>query len=107
MRAISALSLLAGMSTRVCLADTPLRRRVSMSEIGSVITPLSQVRRKNASGLLSSVFDLLPGTLGHAGHIAFECQLAEAQAAHVELAQVGTRAPAALATVAVTNLVFQ
>src|SRR5262245_13048360 len=35
------------MSTRACFADTPLRIRVSMSEIGSVIGPLS-LRRQNA-----------------------------------------------------------
>src|SRR5207248_11154897 len=41
MRAMSALSRDAGMSTRVCFATTPLRIRVSISAIGSVISQLS------------------------------------------------------------------
>src|SRR5262245_61598195 len=89
MRAISAFSLLAGTSTRVCLADTPLRRRASMSEMGSVI----------------SLF--LPGALDHAGHAAFERQLAEAQTAHVELAHERARPTAQLAAIAVADLVLQ
>src|SRR5947208_1811299 len=44
MRAISAFSLLAGISTRACFADTALRMRVSMSEIGSVIFAVSLLR---------------------------------------------------------------
>src|SRR5215510_281533 len=77
------------MSTRACLADTAFRRRASMSEMGSVI----------------SLF--LPGALDHTRHAAVERQLAEAQAAHVELAHERSRPPAQLAAIAVANLVLQ
>src|SRR6185295_13847565 len=86
MRAISAFSRDAGMSTRVCFALTALRRRVSMSAIGSVI----------------SLF--LPTTLCHPGDVALERQLAEAEAAQRELPHVGARAPAQLAPVAEPDL---
>src|SRR5688500_18678257 len=79
------------MSTRVCFAVTALRMRVIMSEIGSVI----------------SVFSRLPGALRHAGHVAFERQLSEAEAAHVELAHVRARPPAQLAPVAMPDLELQ
>src|SRR6185503_14703755 len=88
------------MSTRACLAATPLRMRVSMSEIGSVMSALS----KNQTVWRAAA---LPGTLRDAGHVAFERQLPEAQAAHVELAHVGSRAAAQMAAVAVTDLVLQ
>src|SRR5262245_3686541 len=47
MRAISAFSLLAGMSTRRCFAVTALRMRESMSEIGSVIFVVSLLKPKS------------------------------------------------------------
>src|SRR6185436_6959321 len=108
MRAISAFSLLAGMSTRVCLAVTPLRMRVIMSEIGSVISTLSKTPRPWALGFgllampkaksrKSKAF--LPGALRHARDIALERQLAEAEAAHRELAHVGAMTAAQPATV--------
>jgi hypothetical protein len=51
MRAMSALSLDAGISTRVCFALTALRSRVSMSAIGSVIClNLRGASWKRASG---------------------------------------------------------
>src|SRR5947207_13200465 len=90
-RAISALSLLAGRSTRWCLAATALRMRESMSEIGSVI-------------LASSC---LPGALGHTCDVAFQCQLAEAEAAHRELAHVGARTSAQPAAVTQANPVLR
>src|SRR3970040_920832 len=92
MRAISAFSLLAGMSTRACLADTAFRKRVSMSEIGSVISLFSTRS---------------PGTLRHAGDVTLERQLAEAQTAHAELGHEGPRPPAQLAAVPVADLVLQ
>src|SRR4029453_8231019 len=108
MRAISALSLLAGMSTRACFADTPLRIRVSMSEIGSVIGPLSLRRQSLRSSLLRLLCSgFSPGALRPPGHIAFERQLPEAEPAHVELAHEGPRTPAQAAPVPVTDLVFQ
>src|SRR5687768_9490016 len=86
------------MSTRTCLADTPLRMRVSMSEIGSVMSALSKNHniscRARRGRLVSRA---LPGTLRDAGHVAFERQLAH----------VGARAPAQVATVAVTDLELQ
>src|SRR5690242_9965759 len=88
--AISTLSLLAGKSTRVCLADTPLRMRVSMSEIGSVMFSFP-----------------LPGALRDAGDVAFERRLPEAQPAHRELAHVGARSSAQLAPVAEPDLVLR
>src|SRR5882672_8656948 len=97
-RAISALSLLAGRSTRACLADTALRMRESMSEIGSVIfVSLSQIPNPRD----------LPTALGHASDVAFKRQLAEAEAAHRELAHVGARPPAQPAAVAQANPVLR
>src|ERR1051325_643908 len=99
MRAISAFSLLAGMSTRACLAVTALRMRESMSEIGSVIFVVSLLNPKIPRDL--------PRTLRHARHVAFERQLAEAEAAHRELAHVGARTAAQPAAVAQANLVLR
>src|SRR5580765_8111322 len=82
-----------GMSTRVCLAVTALRIRVSMSAIGSVIA------------LSKSV--VLPGALRHAGDVALERQLAEAQAAQRELPHVSARTAAQVAAVAQANLEFR
>src|SRR6266545_1349196 len=97
MRAISALSRDAGMSTRVCLAVTELRIRVSISAIGSVISfsQQSTVHSPQSTGvnsgceLLSTVncrLSTSPTPLRHAGNIALERELAEAQAAQPELA---------------------
>src|SRR5262249_1339271 len=97
MRAISALSRDAGMSTRVCLAVTALRIRVSISAIGSVIFLRSQL----------SAFAFRPGlpaALGHAGDVALERELAEAQAAQRKLPHVGTRPAAQMAAVAQPDL---
>src|SRR5262245_3631935 len=78
MRAISALKRDAGTSTRWWRACTALRILVSMSAIGSVmVCPL-------------------PTALNHARHFATKCELAEAQTAQRELAQIRAR-PAALA----------
>src|SRR5262245_38009057 len=123
MRAISALSLLAGMSTRACLADTAFRKRVSMSEIGSVICVLSRQlpttnsqfptfrrkpwRKAGPGSWESGLGSLLPGALRHARDIAFERQLPEAQPAHVELPHERTRPSAQLAAIALANLVLR
>src|SRR3954469_21997502 len=79
MRAISVLSFEAGMSTVVCDAWIPLRIRVRKSAMGSVIDML------------------LPAALRHAGDIAVVRELAQADAAHTELAEHRTRAAAAAA----------
>src|SRR3954469_17414776 len=80
-RAIWTLSLDAGMSTVVCDAWIPLRIRVRKSAMGSVI----DIRR------------YLPAALRHAGDVAVVRELAQADAAHAELAEHGTRATAATA----------
>src|SRR5579871_5360349 len=76
------------MSTRVCLAVTALRIRVSMSAIGSVIFPL-------------------PAALRHARDVAFQGELPEAETAERELPHVGARAAAQMAAVAQPDLVFR
>src|SRR2546428_523384 len=98
MRAMSALMRDAGMSTRVCLALTALRIRVSMSAIGSVIF---------CSQLSALELSASPAALCHTRDITLECQLAEAQTAQRELPHVGARAAAQTAAVAQPNLVFR
>src|SRR5262245_38979494 len=75
------------MSTRVCLAVTALRIRVSISAIGSVIS-----------------LNPLPTALRHASDVAFERQLAETQAAQREFPHIGARAAAQAAAVAQPDL---
>src|SRR5918999_2891856 len=98
MRAISTFSLEAGTSTRACFAMTALRRRVSISAIGSVIV---RVRP-----LLATSYRL-PATLCHASHVALQRQLAEAEPAQRELAHVGSRPSAQMAAVPQADLVFR
>src|ERR1700674_333210 len=101
---------------------TAFRRRVSISAIGSVIcfsrgplAPLlaARLRGPNAPGrsrltvVLRSLVLQLPAALGHAGHVALQRQLAEAQPAQPELAQVRARPAAQVAAVAQTNLEFR
>src|SRR5438552_11796628 len=93
MRAISALSRDAGMSTRVCLAVTALRIRVSMSAIGSVI-----------SNSPTHQFTHSPTALGDARDVAFEGELPEAQSAQRELSHVGARPATQVAAVAQPDL---
>src|SRR5205809_2805218 len=95
MRAMSALMRDAGMSTRVCLAVTALRIRVSISAIGSVISQLSTIKSQ------------LPAALGDAGDVTLERELAEAQAAQRELPHVGARTAAQAAAVAQPDLVLR
>src|SRR5215218_1732611 len=89
MRASSTLNFEAGMSTESCWADSALRMRVRKSAIGSL----------TAIGLQQ-----LPAGLRHAGHEALVRLLAQADPAEAELAEVRTRATAALAAVVVTGL---
>src|SRR5579862_5330482 len=80
----------AGTSTLGWRAASPLRIRVSISAMGSdVVIP--------SFFLLPS----LPGSLDHAGNFARQRQLAEADAAQLELPQESPRPSAAEATVAV------
>src|SRR5262245_19168273 len=90
MRAISALSFDAGTSTRGSLARTPFRIRVIMSATGSVMF-MSFTSKA-----------LLPARLDDARDLARERQLTEADAAHLELAEVaaGPPAPAAAGVLA-------
>src|SRR6478735_11773504 len=89
MRASSRLSLLDGISTSWCAAVMPLRTRV----------------RKSATG---SVIDMeLPGALGHARHVAVVRELAQADAAHAELAVHRTGAAAAAAARVRAGLVLR
>src|SRR5438309_2145167 len=77
--AIRSLSFDDGMSTFSCSARLALRMRVRKSAIGSL-----------SMGL--------PARLDHAGHLALERELAEADAARLELAQVPAGAVANPAT---------
>src|ERR671929_945862 len=88
-RAISILSLLAGISTVSCDAWMALRTRV----------------RKSATG---SVIDMrLPARLRHSGDVAVVRELAQADAAQAELAVDGARAPAATAAGVLAGLVLR
>src|SRR5215210_4046843 len=88
MRAISALKFEAGISTSSRSAWRPFLTRVKKSAIGSVI-------------------DIsLPAGLGQPGDHAFVRDLANANTAQPELAEIRTRATAALAAVVVACLVL-
>src|SRR5436189_4641307 len=112
MRAISAFSRDAGMSTRVCLALTAFRIRVNMSEIGSVISFSSQLSASSsqlsaltinhpmAESCELEAVNCLPAALRHPCQVALEGELAEAQAAERELPHVRARTPAQTAAVA-------
>src|SRR5512139_179319 len=85
-RAISIFSRDLGMRTRRSRARPPLRMRVNMSAIGSLVTASSS-----------------PARLGHAGDLPLERERAQADPAQVELAVVGARAAAAPAAVVVAR----
>src|SRR6266850_801675 len=95
MRAISAFSRDAGISTRVCLAVTALRIRVSISAIGSVISLNSKLIHQLTRS---------PTALGDSRDVTLERQLPEAQAAQRELSHVGARTAAQAAAVAQPDL---
>src|SRR6476469_10201308 len=118
MSATPCLSLLYGMETASWYAWLALRRRVSMSAIGSVIVmaarpflhrgfaPAPQarpaaivvvVRRSDRSSSLDAVEGSLPGGLGHAGQLAAVGHLPQADPAQAELAVDGLRPATALA----------
>src|SRR5579871_1367637 len=90
MRAISVFKCEAGTSTLGWRALIALRTLVSMSAMGSLVIRSS-----------------LPAGLDHARNFAVQCELAEAQAAHAELAQKCARPAAAPAAVAVTDFEFR
>src|SRR5579872_983244 len=79
-----------GTSTRSCLAIFALRMRVSMSATGSVITAICLLLP-------------LPRCLGDARNLAAMRELAEADPAQAELAQVASRPAAALAAVVLAH----
>src|SRR5512136_605215 len=83
----SSLTLEAGTSQRSLPACTALRMRVRKSAMGSVIV----------------IAHPLPARLGHAREVALQGQLAETQAAQLELADVGARTTAQFAAVAVPD----
>src|SRR5262249_3217351 len=89
MRATSAFNFDAGTSTRWCLAAAALRMRVRKSPMGSVCIVL----------LL-----LLPTRLYDAGNFSLERHTAEADAAHLKLADISAGAAAYTATVARAHL---
>src|SRR6185503_1290632 len=93
MRAISILSLLAGMSTVSCDAWMALRTRVRKSATGSVM----DMRFERL---------LLPAALRHARHVAVVRELAQADPAQAELAVDGTRAATAAAAGVLAGLVL-
>src|SRR6185437_29795 len=87
MRQISTLRREDGMDVVSCSALLALRMRVSMSATGSV-----------------SISSLLPGALRHAGDHALVGELPQADPAEPELAEHGTRTPAAVAAGVVAHL---
>src|SRR5665647_3637104 len=89
-RAISIFILDDGISTVLCRAVLPLRMRVSMSAMGSVI---------------DMVLDSLPARLGQTGDDALVRYLAQADAAEPELAVVRARATAPAAAVVLLSLI--
>src|SRR5919112_4588394 len=92
MRAISTLSLLAGISTVSCDAWMALRTRVRKSATGSVID--------------MRCGSCLPAALGHARDEALVRELAQADPAQPELAVDGPRAAAAAAARVLAGLVL-
>src|SRR5690348_9317900 len=104
MRAISVFIFDTGMSTRRCFDPQALRMRVSMSAIGSLMligNPMSSRIRwtwRNESESVGPA-TCLPARLAHARDHALERELAEADTAQAEAAQVGTRTPAPAATI--------
>src|SRR5512135_933421 len=111
MRAISTFSFDAGMSTRGRLAPTALRIRVSMSAIGSVIARepcrspgWSACANSSGCGRSDS---RSPTALDDPGDVPLERQLAEAQPAQRELADVAAGAAAQPAAVPQADLVLR
>src|SRR5579863_7221163 len=93
MRATSTFNFEVGISTRAWRALAALRMRVSKSEMGSVCIVVVET--------------LLPAGFHHAGNLPEQRVPAEADAAHLELAEVAARPSAQAAAVAHANLVFR
>src|SRR5579859_874937 len=89
MRAISVFNLDTGTSTRWCLAAAALRIRVRKSPMGSVCIIF---------------LSLLPAGFRDPGNFSLEGHAAEADAAHLKLANVSARAAANAATIAHPHL---
>src|SRR5690606_40368337 len=87
MRATSTFSCDTGMSTQRWPEPAPLRRRVSMSAIGSVIMSVSS-----------------PARLADPGDLPLQGHLSEADPADAELADEGARPAAPLAAVVAAHL---
>src|SRR5690348_17202880 len=69
--------------------------------------PLRMRARKSAIGSVIDIFDIsssLPARLDDARDVAAQRELAEAEATHLELTEVGTRAAATLAAALHANL---
>src|SRR5260221_10347671 len=64
-------------------------------------------RSANIQNPTSNILFLSPARLNHAGNLAFQRELPEAQPAERELAQVAPRTPAAPAAVAVAALILR
>src|SRR5882672_3444969 len=90
MRAISLLSFEAGTSTRWCFAAAALRMLVRKSAIGSVCIICFALS--------------LPARFSDAGNFSLERHAAETDTAHLELANIGARAAANAATIAMLDL---
>src|SRR3954471_13985278 len=91
-----------GIVTRSWYAWLALRRRVSMSAIGSVMvigcqTLLAVVPAGRSRQAFGEASNWLPGSLGNAGQFATVRHLADAHPAQPELAVDGLRPPATLA----------
>src|SRR5262250_3754573 len=93
MRAISLLSFEAGTSTRWCFAAAALRMLVRKSAMGSV-----------CMSLLVLACMGLPARLHDAGNFSLERHATETDTAHFKLADIGARATADAAAVAMANL---
>src|SRR5215510_12362242 len=107
MRAISIFRRDAGTSTLVWRAPIAFRMRVSMSEIGSVIFMSIPIDYKfNATRARTPAFPGLPTRFGHPRNLPVERQLAEADAADAELANVSARPTTAFAAVVAAHFVF-
>src|SRR5688572_25876822 len=110
--AISTFSFEAGTSTLACFAMTALRRRVSILAIGSVISRVLSLALSCQPSAVSCLFlpataYHLPAALRHAGNVSLQRELAEAEAAQRELAQVGPGTAAQVAAVPQTDLVLR
>src|SRR4051794_2859510 len=94
------LILLYGIATVSWYAELALRRRVSMSAIGSVIVIAwpSGLSRRGSRPCGPTAWEELPGRLGDAGQLAGVRHLADADPAQAEHAVDGARAAAARAS---------